>query len=146
MKRIVLYLATNFAIVLMLSFVARLLGLDQWMTQRGMQMGPLLAMAALMGFGGSFISLAMSKWIAKRTMGLTVIGDPRTEEERWLVETVRRFAEKNLRNVYREAEESKHVPQNVVQMGWERLVPPGHGDWVMVPSVLKTTAEPPQPG
>ncbi|MFO1375752.1 MAG: protease HtpX [Steroidobacteraceae bacterium] len=94
MKRIVLYLATNFAIVLMLSFVARLLGLDQWMTQRGMQMGPLLAMAALMGFGGSFISLAMSKWIAKRTMGLTVIGDPRTEEERWLVETVRRLAQK----------------------------------------------------
>jgi len=94
MKRIVLYLATNLAIVLMLSFVARLLGVDQWMTQQGLQMGPLLVMAALMGFGGSFISLAMSKWIAKRSMGLQVVETPRTEEERWLVETVRRLAQK----------------------------------------------------
>jgi heat shock protein HtpX len=93
MKRIVLFLATNLAIVLMLSFVARLLGIDQWMTQEGLQMGPLLMMAALIGFGGSFISLAMSKWIAKRSMGLTVIENPRSEEERWLVETVRRQAQ-----------------------------------------------------
>ena len=72
---------------------------DQWMTQQGMQMGPLLVMSALMGFGGSFISLAMSKWIAKRSMGLTVIENPRSEEERWLVETVRRLAQKAFQHV-----------------------------------------------
>ena len=93
MKRVVLYLATNLAVVLMLSFVAKLFGFDRWMTEQGLQFGPLLVMAALLGFGGSFISLAMSKWIAKRSMGLQVIESPRTADERWLVETVRRQAQ-----------------------------------------------------
>jgi heat shock protein HtpX len=93
MKRIVLFLATNFAILLVLSVVARLLGLDAYLSAQGGSMGGLLAFAAVFGFGGSFISLAISKWMAKRTMGVQVIEQPRNEAERWLVNTVRNLAQ-----------------------------------------------------
>jgi len=95
MKRIVLFLATNLAVLLVLGVVARLLGLDQWFVggSGGDGLGGLLAFAALFGFGGSFISLAMSKWIAKRSMGVQIIERPRNETEHWLLETVRRQAE-----------------------------------------------------
>jgi heat shock protein HtpX len=76
-----------------LSVAAHLLGLDQYLAARGGNMGGLLAVAALFGFGGSFISLAISKWMAKRGMGVRVIAQPANESERWLVERVRAHAE-----------------------------------------------------
>ena len=94
MKRVFLFLATNLAVVFLLSITARVLGLDRWLTANGLNMGGLLMMAALFGFGGSFISLAMSKWMAKRSTGAVVLEDPRDPTERWLVDTVRRQAER----------------------------------------------------
>jgi heat shock protein HtpX len=91
MKRIVLFLLTNFAILLVLSVTARLLGLDRMF---GGGMTGLLVFCAFLGFGGAFISLAMSKWSAKRMTGAQVIDQPSTPVERWLVETVRRQAER----------------------------------------------------
>src|SRR5471030_1230822 len=73
MKRIFLFLATNIAIVLVLSIVAQLLGLDRWLATQGQSLSGLLVFAAFFGFAGSLISLAMSKWTAKRAMGVQVI-------------------------------------------------------------------------
>ncbi|WP_417912714.1 protease HtpX [Candidatus Electronema sp. TJ] len=94
MKRIVLFLLTNIAVMLVLSVSARILGVDRFLTAGGLNMGMLLAFAALIGFGGSFISLFMSKMMAKWSTGAQVIEQPRTQEEIWLVETVARLAEK----------------------------------------------------
>ncbi len=93
--RIALFLLTNFSIIIVLSFTARILGLDDWLAQNGMpgQLTGLLVMSLLFGFGGSFISLAISKWMAKRTMGVKVIEQPSNASEQWLVETVQRQAE-----------------------------------------------------
>ncbi len=93
MKRIILFVATNFGVVLLLSMTARLLGVDRWLTSNGLNLGGLLVFAALFGFGGAFISLAISKWMAKRSTGAVVIENPRDPTERWLVDTVRRQAE-----------------------------------------------------
>lgn len=93
MKRIVLFLMTNLAIMVVLSITVRLLGADQYLTQQGLNVNALLIFAAIFGFGGSFISLLMSKWIAKRSTGAQVITQPRTETERWLLETVSRQAQ-----------------------------------------------------
>ncbi|MDP1682934.1 MAG: protease HtpX [Burkholderiales bacterium] len=93
MKRIVLFLATNLAIVLVLSFTARLLGIEPYLQDGGLSLTSLLAFTAIMGMGGAFISLAISKWSAKRAVGAQVIESPRTPEEIWLVDTVRRQAE-----------------------------------------------------
>ena len=78
MKRIFLFLLTNLAVVLVLSVIAHLFGLDQYMSARGGDLGGLLAFAALFGFGGALISLFLSKWMAKRTMGVVVIETPST--------------------------------------------------------------------
>lgn len=91
-KRIVLFLLTNLAIMLVLSITMRVLGVDQMLARSGGMTG-LLIMAAVFGFGGSFISLAISKWMAKRTTGAQVIDTPRNAAEQWLVETVRRQAQ-----------------------------------------------------
>jgi heat shock protein HtpX len=91
-KRISLFLITNLAILVVLSFTARLLGLDQYLMANGMNLGGLLVFAALFGFGGSFISLAISKWMAKRATGAQVIETPGNPTERWLVDTVARQA------------------------------------------------------
>src|SRR6267142_1001673 len=88
MKRILLFLATNLAIVVVLSVVAHLLGVDQYMNARGGSLNGLLVFAALFGFGGSLISLAISKWMAKRAMGVQVITQPRNATERWLINAV----------------------------------------------------------
>jgi heat shock protein HtpX len=88
MKRIVLFLATNLAIVLVLSIVARVTGLDQWLAVRGSSLGGLLVFAAFFGFAGSFISLAISKWMAKTSMGVRVIQQPTNATEQWLVNAV----------------------------------------------------------
>jgi len=94
MKRIVLFLVTNIAVVLVLSIVLRLFGLDQFAAQSGFSYGGLLAFSAVVGFGGAIISLLMSKTIAKWSTGAHVITQPANEAEAWLVETVRRLAQK----------------------------------------------------
>jgi heat shock protein HtpX len=95
MKRIVLFLVTNLAVVLVLSVVLKLLGLDRTMyTQTGISYGGLLAFSAVVGFTGSIISLLMSKQAAKWSTGAQVIEQPTNEAEAWLVETVRRLATK----------------------------------------------------
>jgi heat shock protein HtpX len=92
MKRIVLFLATNLAILLVLSLSMRLLGAEPYLNAQGLNLTALLIFAAVIGFGGAFISLAISKWMAKRSMGVRVIESPANQTERWLVETVVRFA------------------------------------------------------
>ena len=94
MKRIFLFLVTNLAVVFVLSLVARVLGIDRYLAANGGSLGGLLVMAALFGFGGAIISLLMSKWSAKRMMGVRVIAQPSNETEQWLVSTVRAHAEK----------------------------------------------------
>lgn len=90
MKRVLLFLLTNFAILLVASATLRLLGVEPWLNQQGINFQSLLIFGAVLGFGGSFVSLAISKWMAKRMMGVKVIEQPRNEPETWLVETVRR--------------------------------------------------------
>jgi heat shock protein HtpX len=92
MKRIFLFVVTNLAIVVVLSIVAQLIGLDRWLAMRGGSLDGLLVFAAFFGFAGSLISLAISKWTAKRMMGVRVIEQPSTSSEQWLIETVRRLA------------------------------------------------------
>jgi heat shock protein HtpX len=92
MKRIFLFLATNIAILLVLSVAMRVLGIEPYLTANGLNLGSLLAFAAVMGFGGSLISLAISKWMAKKSMGVRVIETPSNSTEFWLIETVKKFA------------------------------------------------------
>ncbi|MBB3227136.1 heat shock protein HtpX [Luteibacter sp. Sphag1AF] len=94
MLRIALFLGTNIAVLILLSIVCRLFGIDAWAAQRGIGLSGLLVMAAVFGMGGAFISLAISKWMAKMTTGAKVITQPSTETERWLLDTVRRHADK----------------------------------------------------
>ncbi len=91
MKRVLLFVLTNVAIMVVLSAVVYLLGLDRYLSGTG-GMGGLLVVAAIFGFGGAFISLAMSKWIAKRSMGVVVIEQPANATEKWLVDTVAAYA------------------------------------------------------
>ncbi|NMQ20323.1 protease HtpX [Candidatus Competibacter phosphatis] len=93
MKRIVLFVATNLGVVLLLGVIARLLGVDRFLYQSGLNLTSLLIFAAIFGMGGSLISLLMSKWIAKMSVGAQVIEQPRTQTEQWLVETVHRQAQ-----------------------------------------------------
>jgi heat shock protein HtpX len=92
MKRIVLFLATNLAIVFILSIVVRMLGLEPMLADGGLNLPSLLVFCAIFGMGGSFISLAISKWSAKRMTGAQVIETPANSTEFWLVDTVRRQA------------------------------------------------------
>lgn len=94
MKRVLLFLATNLAVMLVLSFTASLLGVNRFLTGNGLNLGMLLAFAALMGFGGSFISLLMSKTIAKWSTGAQVITQPSNGTEVWLVQTVQKLADR----------------------------------------------------
>ncbi|PHV11204.1 protease HtpX [Chitinimonas sp. BJB300] len=94
MKRILLFLATNMAVMLVLSISARLLGVDRYLTANGMNFGMLLAFSALIGFGGSIISLLMSKMMAKWSTGAQVIEQPRNADEAWLVSTVKTLSER----------------------------------------------------
>ncbi|MCH8895762.1 MAG: protease HtpX [Proteobacteria bacterium] len=92
MKRIVLFLATNIAVILVLSIVMRLLGADQYLAQQGYNYQALLVFSAIFGMGGAFISLSLSKWLAKRSTGARVIERPNGETEAWLLSTVERQA------------------------------------------------------
>ena len=93
MKRIFLFLATNLAVMITLSVVASLLGLNQFITAQGLDPLSLLGFAAVFGFGGAFLSLAMSKWTAKMAVGARVIEQPSNAAEAWLLATVARQAE-----------------------------------------------------
>jgi heat shock protein HtpX len=95
MKRILLFLATNLAIVVLLGIVLRLLGIESILNESGtdLDLGKLLVFAAVIGFTGSFFSLAISKWTAKRMMGVRVITQPSNSMESWLVNTVRQQAQ-----------------------------------------------------
>jgi heat shock protein HtpX len=93
MKRVFLFLVTNIAILVVLSIVVSVLGLDRFITDAGLDLPALLMFAAVFGMGGSFLSLAMSKWSAKRLTGARVITQPVTEIEHWLVSTVQRQAQ-----------------------------------------------------
>jgi heat shock protein HtpX len=94
MKRIVLFLATNLAVMLVLSVVLSVLGVNRFLAGEGLNVGMLVVFSAVVGFTGSFISLLMSKPMAKWSTGARVIETPQTADEQWLVATVRRFAEK----------------------------------------------------
>lgn len=96
MKRIFLFVVTNLAIVLVLSVTLQLLGVDRMLDEQGVgiNFNALLILSAVIGFGGSLISLAISKWSAKRMTGAQVIEVPSNMTERWLVDTVKRHAEK----------------------------------------------------
>jgi heat shock protein HtpX len=92
MKRIILFIATNLAVVLVLSIVLRLFGLDRALASQGIAYGPLLVYSLVVGFTGAIISLLMSKTIAKWSTGAQTIDTPRNEAEAWLLETVRKLA------------------------------------------------------
>jgi heat shock protein HtpX len=95
MMRIVLFLATNAAILVLISIVFQLFGFEGILAENGVDLNlqALLVMSAVIGFGGSFISLAMSKFLAKRSMGVKVIEHPANSTEQWLVSTVQRQAQ-----------------------------------------------------
>ena len=93
MKRIVLFLITNLAVMLVLSVVLSVLGVDRYLTEQGLNLGSLLIFSLIVGFGGSFISLLMSKPLAKMSTGAQVIDGSEGPEQRWLVDTVRKLAD-----------------------------------------------------
>jgi heat shock protein HtpX len=94
MKRIVLFLVTNLAVMLVLGTVASLLGVNRFLTANGLDLGALLGFSAVIGFGGAFISLLMSKPMAKWSTGARVISTPSNSTEFWLVQTVERLSQK----------------------------------------------------
>lgn len=95
MMRIFLFLATNAAVLVLISIVFQVLGLEGTLAENGVDLNlqALLVMSAVIGFSGSFISLAMSKFMAKRSMGVQIISEPRNQTEQWLISTVQRQAE-----------------------------------------------------
>ncbi|MCI0355121.1 MAG: protease HtpX [Acidobacteria bacterium] len=92
MKRVILFLATNLAVIVVLGVVTSLLGVNQWITQQGLNYNALLVFASVFGFGGAFISLLISKPMAKWAMKVQVIQQPKSSAESWLVQTVQRMA------------------------------------------------------
>lgn len=94
MKRAALFLVTNLAVLVLLSFMTRLFGLDLALARQGIDTRSLMIMAAVIGFIGAFISLAISKWSAKHLMGVRVIATPSSTTEAWLVEVIRRHAQR----------------------------------------------------
>ena len=94
MKRVFLLIATNFAVLILLSIVASVLGIDRWLAADGIDFTSLLLFSALLGFGGSFISLLMSKTIAKWSTGAQVIDGSEGTTQYWLVQTVHKLADK----------------------------------------------------
>src|SRR5215471_15085515 len=93
MKRIVLFLLTNLAVLVVLSIAARLLGVDRFLDQNGLNLGALLAFSAVFGMGGAFLSLLLSKWMALRATGAQLIEQPKSDAEAWLLQTVSHHAQ-----------------------------------------------------
>jgi heat shock protein HtpX len=94
MKRIILFVLTNLAVVLVLGLVASLLGVNKFLTANGLNLGALLGYALIMGFGGAIISLLISKPVAKWSSGVQVIAQANNADEKWLVDTVQKLADK----------------------------------------------------
>jgi heat shock protein HtpX len=94
MKRIILFVLTNVLVVAVLGIVASLLGVNRYLTPNGLNLGSLLGFALVMGFGGAIISLLISKPMAKWTSGVRIINQAQNADEAWIVETVRKLAEK----------------------------------------------------
>jgi heat shock protein HtpX len=94
MKRIALFVLTNLAIIVMLGVVVNVLGVNRFLTTQGLNVGMLLAFAAVVGFGGAFFSLLISKFVAKFSTGARTIGQPANAMEAWLLDTVRHHAQK----------------------------------------------------
>lgn len=94
MKRILLFVLTNFAVMAVLLVTTRILGVDRFLTANGLNMTALAGFSLVIGFGGAIISLLISKPMAKFSTGVRVINQPQTADEAWIVETVRRFADK----------------------------------------------------
>jgi heat shock protein HtpX len=94
MKRIFLFVLTNLAVVLVLGIVASLLGVNRYLTASGLNLGALLGFALIMGFGGAIISLLISKPVAKWSAGVRIINNAQNADEAWIVETVRKLADK----------------------------------------------------
>jgi heat shock protein HtpX len=94
MKRIMLLIVTNLAVMVVLGIAASLLGVNRYLTANGLNLTALLGFSLIMGFGGAFISLLISKPMAKWSTGARVINQPQTADEAWIVETVRRFSDK----------------------------------------------------
>ncbi|MAL98607.1 protease HtpX [Hydrocarboniclastica marina] len=90
--RILLFLATNLAVIIVASVTLRLLGFDGYLNEQGLDLNALLVFAAIFGFGGAFVSLLLSKWMAKRSTGTVIIEQPANAQERWLMETVAELA------------------------------------------------------
>jgi len=93
MKRILLLIATNLAVMVVLSIVTSVLGVDRWLVANGIDYGSLLWFSAIFGFGGAFISLLISKWIAKMSVGAQTIDGSEGTNEYWLVQTVHKLAD-----------------------------------------------------
>lgn len=94
MKRIILFVMTNLLVVVVLGIVASLLGVNRFLTPNGLNLTSLMGFALIMGFGGAIISLLISKPMAKWTAGVRLINEPQNADEAWIVETVRKLADK----------------------------------------------------
>ena len=94
MKRILLFVMTNLAVVVVLGIIANVLGLNRFIDAQGLNLTSLLGFALIMGFGGAFISLLISKPVAKWSSGVRVINEPQNADEAWIVDTVKKFADK----------------------------------------------------
>ncbi len=94
MQRIFLFLATNIAVMVVLGIVSSIFGLGNYMGPGGLKLGSLMATSLVVGFTGAIISLLLSKFMAKRSTGARVIEQPQNADEAWIVETVRKFADK----------------------------------------------------
>ena len=95
MKRIFLFVMTNLAVVMVLGIVANILGVNRFLTPQGLNLTSLLGFALIMGFGGAFISLLISKPVAKWSAGVRLINEPQNADEAWIVDTVKKFADKS---------------------------------------------------
>ncbi len=118
--RILLFLGTNVAILAMLSITMRILGVDRVLEESGgLDLNALLIMSAVVGFTGSFISLFMSKWMAKASMGVRIIDQPANPTERWLLETVARLSKEAGIEMPEVGIFPSHSP-NAFATGWNR--------------------------
>ena len=95
MKRILLFVLTNVAVMAVLLITTRILGVDRFLTANGLNMTALAGFSLVIGFGGAIISLLMSKTMAKMSTGARVINQPQNADEAWIVQTVQKFAEKS---------------------------------------------------
>ncbi|MDM7950801.1 protease HtpX [Hydrogenophaga sp.] len=94
MKRILLFVLTNFAVMAVLLVTTRILGVDRFLTANGLNMTALAGFSLVIGFGGAIISLLMSKKMAKFSTGARLINQPQNADEAWIVQTVQKFADK----------------------------------------------------